>query len=1015
MSALIDYWPTQAQIDECIRTEAETVDDAVLLAVHQPGPLLARSAQTGKEESRNEKDLLEELLRPASDGSAVVVAITGASGVGKSHMVRWLHAQLQRHPDRDRWVIVLVPKTASLRQVVELVLAPLRGAGYDKLRAELSRAIENLTPKSASELLGTALAIELDERSKQWDEALRASGNSADRQARDRIFHANGLRGMLRDGPVFDRWFGAVLLRIVTQTLMGGSEVESGTPRRFAPTDFRVPEGCDISQATKGAQMYLARLETHDGGPREVAATVLQEVLDSALRTVFRFSEALGQRTIEEIVDEIRVQLLGEEKELVLLIEDFAALAGIQQPLLNLMIAESDHQGRRVRAPLRTALAVTDGFLPSRQTILTRAKQEWVIPSASASDTELLQRLTDLAGRYLNAARFGVTTLREQYSQQGNSSDDLYGWVQPFADQLSSEDADRLKAFGSSGQGFPLFPLSHLSIASLCQREMKSAGQLAFNPRAFINHVLRDTLSLRPLFDAGSFPPPAYKDGVLAADAEMALRSLPLHESVKARLATVLVHWAGNPPSLQALPMVERGVFDAFGVPWPYSLHGSKPPASPMPTGARPTPTPTPPSSPGTKGLSDELEAWAKGSLSEKTARNLRIVVAAALTERLDWNVLRLRRIPIPPAWIWLPFVSVGNPTADPKVVVADAVRPVSAVARLGLKALDRWNVNGRNWNYENAEDEYAVSQLLLDRLQPQVEAWLLNSARRDLATVLRTLHRQSLILGLSRKAEPSQVRPSELCAIAPAVTSIEFGPEDRNTQATQVTAVCDRARASRPQLQKLLVDSAGCFQGAGSQLYALDPIRLQAAWKEPEAEQAYSRIKVESDSGARESAQELGMVRLPVFLARYRAVVEPAMPFLRNSIGDDFNPSVWTLGMRKLLSTARRLSLVPERINMAQVERAIDSLAGEDVEPLVRRVVAFVAPEADRSIDVQLAGWTSIDVPLLAKIIAELKIIEAFLGGIDREADAALATSGGADTVEMLNQLHANLNMEAT
>src|SRR5690606_13042829 len=122
------------QVDECIRTEAEAVDDAVLLAVHEPGPLRTRSANGGLEEAATEQQLLQALLRPADDGSAVVVAITGDSGVGKSHMVRWLHAQLQRHPRRDELVIVLVPKTASLRQVVERILEPLEGDAYRHLQ-----------------------------------------------------------------------------------------------------------------------------------------------------------------------------------------------------------------------------------------------------------------------------------------------------------------------------------------------------------------------------------------------------------------------------------------------------------------------------------------------------------------------------------------------------------------------------------------------------------------------------------------------------------------------------------------------------------------------------------------------------------------------------------------------------------------------------------------------------------------------------------------------------------------
>ena len=139
MSKLIDYWPSIKEVNQCIRTEAEAADDAVLLAVHEPTPLFVREAGTGAQETKTESDLLDEFLRSADDGSAVVVAITGDSGVGKSHMIRWLNAQLQRHADRDRFVIVLIPKTASLRKVVELMLEPLAGAEYDLLRNELGR------------------------------------------------------------------------------------------------------------------------------------------------------------------------------------------------------------------------------------------------------------------------------------------------------------------------------------------------------------------------------------------------------------------------------------------------------------------------------------------------------------------------------------------------------------------------------------------------------------------------------------------------------------------------------------------------------------------------------------------------------------------------------------------------------------------------------------------------------------------------------------------------------------
>jgi hypothetical protein len=54
------------------------------------------------------------------------------------------------------------------------------------------------------------------------------------------------------------------------------------------------------------------------------------------------------------------------------LVEPTELDAGIQETLLSLAIAEAESGGVRKRAQLRTALAVTDGFLPQRDTILTR-------------------------------------------------------------------------------------------------------------------------------------------------------------------------------------------------------------------------------------------------------------------------------------------------------------------------------------------------------------------------------------------------------------------------------------------------------------------------------------------------------------------------------------------------------------------------------------------------------------------------------------------------------------------
>ena len=1013
MSTLNYYWPDPAEVDQCIRTEAETLDDAVLLAVHEPGPLRVRAANASGEEAATERDLLNELMRPADDGSAVVVAITGDSGVGKSHMVRWLHAQLQRHPAREQLVIVLVPKTASLRQVVERILEPLEGEHYAHLKAELSRVVETLKPDEAKQLLATSLAIELD-RLYQQDMATLRGGRLDDRVLRAHADHAKGLSNLLRDPVVNEHWIYAVLIRIVTQTLHGGSEAETGESRRFTPQDLQVPEDWDPTQATRAANVYLQKLQSDEGAALPIAAELLQEALDPALRTVFRFSEALGQRSIEEIVDDIRRHLLVQGRELVLLIEDFAALAGIQQPLLNLIIAESDHQGRRIRAPLRTALAVTDGFLPSRQTILTRAKREWIIPNSPGKDDEIVERLIDLSGRYLNAARWGIKALAKQYAQR--SDEDLYSWVRPFDHELDADDSDRLKAFGTSRHGYPLFPLSREAIASLARRELRQGTQLIFNPRAFINHVLRDVLVHRAEFMRGEFPPPGFKEAVMSTGTEIAIRAQPLSDTMRARLAPALVYWAGNPTDLASQPLVSKDVFGAFQLAWPFDANA---PAVPIPA-PRPRPVPepvgdpdllVPPAEAATPPVTpqdEHIESWATGGqLIQQPANEIRKIIALALYDRIDWNSLRMRRQPIQPGHIWLPFARVGNPSAEPRFVVGPEVRPLTFDVRGGVLALCRWAASGRNWNYPRAEDDYAVAQMLLDGLEVQAMHWFPQVARQRAQAALRTLHRQALLLRMTRKAEPNEpalvdyFRPLDAPPIAP-------DKDDRSHEAS-ILQVAVAAADGLDEMRDVLLDAVACFQGPGSTALGVDRVRLQAAWKADNDDSQDSAVLTQSEK-ARQIARDLGSNRLKTLVSRYTGVLDTRLAVIQRIAGS--NPEISLVApIKELIAEAKRSgTLASVEYKAAAVDRALGFLASDTARSVLRHASTFSTPDPTRSAEFQLATCTEIELTSLRTTTDALETLEVLVTRIQRAADSQLKASGGGDVADALNSLRANL-----
>ena len=1008
MTTLDRYWPTQQNVTECIRTEAEVVDDAVLLAVHEPGPLITRSAVGGVERRVTERDLLESLMRDASDGSAVLVAITGESGVGKSHMVRWLNAQLQRHPRRDELVIVLVPKTASLRQVVERILEPLKGVAYDKLQAELSKAVEHLQPREAAALLGTALSNELGHRLESGMEALRQSGPD-NRPLRERLDLTKKLRDLIREPDVLDGWFSAVLERIVRQTLEGGSEVQRGELRRFVPEDLIIPDDWLPEMVKPAVQSALQQLSRNDGASRPLAAEILQDALDPALRTVFQFSKALGQRTIEEIVDEIRQALLKDGKELVLLIEDFAALAGIQQPLLNLIIAESDHGGIRIRAPIRTALAVTDGFLPGRQTILTRAKQEWFIPNTEVSSEVIVDRLTNLAGRYLNAARWGSTALKEQLER--SKLTDVDNWVVAFQEPLSAEDEDKLSAFGMTQQGYPLFPLSKISIDRMCRRELRVGNDLRFNPRSFINVILRETLNLRPLFEAGVFPPPNFKAAAPPGGIVMALASRGWPQEQCKRLESVLDYWAGNPSSLAETPRIGRGVFDAFRLPWPFSadIDDTPPPlASPItPQRDRESSsTPLPLQDEQTPPVPDFIESWATGDISQSNARGVRNLLATTLNDRIDWGNIRVRGRQVEAGHIWLPFARTGNPSTEPKFVVGEEIRPLDPVLRAGLTALERWSANGKSWDYPRSEEDYPLAQKLLDRLEFQVISWHVEFAERQASVALHVLHRQALLLGLTRQTEPRVPAIADYCEPITKPLWVP-DPSDNRPQALVAQARV-RAEAARVHIKDVLTASVGCFQGRADTVRAIDFHRVKSAWGMELPESGPLLFKTEQNS-VRDAVVEM-ITRIEILLSRCRSAIEPLLPGIRECLNDGESASLAS-ALLEQLEQARKAGLFPvQSSNYEQAKQAVEKLSSEDARNLIRKALAFNTPDESQTVEARLATWASLDMEHLLIVKEAMDHLDKTLKELERAVDAQLRSTGGGDISAMLADLQSDL-----
>jgi hypothetical protein len=842
------FWPSIEEINRCIKAEAESAHESLILAVHQTTPLSKRSTGEGARTTTpvTEQDLLNAFLTQDLPTGTLVLPITGVSGVGKSHMIRWLFAQLKRTEEYEagKLHIIRIPKSASLRTVIRLILDPLKGDQYDQLRDALQKAAAEVTPEVAGIQLRYGLEMGLKQLQNQIKKQISDASTAVEvrRKLKLTYAHAERLPSLFRDNAVMDQ-YEKILEGIIMRAIEGKQEGEQDQIPRFEPDDLLLCNPSSILKAYHDVLIYYQRIEG-SSLERQNAVEVLNDVLDSAIGFAFNLGQSLGGKTLQDIFLDIREQLLNEQKELVLLIEDFAALAGIQDPLLKICIQEAIRDGEQVLCRMRTAVAVTDGDWSGRDTVLTRVQKEWRVQSKLSSEEDIIDKTVELVGSYLNAARIGDSELRRLFVAIQNSRDaDLFSWVPTYGSELQDETLETLKAFGISRKGYWLFPFNKIAIVELAKKQLKEGGELVFNPRSIINGILRNVLLKRDLYETDNFPEVNFEgESASMFSTEQVARS-GLSDVAKGRYKSLLRFWGGNPEDEKQLQLISLLVPRAFGLePLPgmgdtateqVSDPGPATGPDPGPTSV-PEPEAAPRPEPGTNpepGLPPEvmrwkniLEDWTNSvPISQADANKLRNCIGDTLKSYINWNALL---IAYPSGklskdiFFNIYLAKGSNSSSLFEVVVAESNKDEDARMRRAFLALICYVEIG-SWDYPGGEDDCLHYAELMERLSPPVVARYRELADMRLAPLGSLLAWSNHILGTAPPVAGDD--PEEL------VNSIwqSLGPPPVKTVHEEWDNCRHKCHSSQKALTEAINLYCAAFQGEGTTPLAIDAVRI--------------------------------------------------------------------------------------------------------------------------------------------------------------------------------------------
>ncbi|MGW9400208.1 protein DpdH [Streptomyces sp. NPDC055642] len=612
-----------------INTEAVSPSRAVFLATHAP-LRIRRAGLDGRAIVSDgplidENTVLKDFLSLQSDTGALLLPIVGDSGTGKSHLVRWVRENL---PPSDKYKIIYLEKAkTSLRAVIDALLADADSGALAQLRSDIHRFTDGVDAATLSRRLVNALS-----------ESLAAT------TARDVPQHARPLAGprgltvVLQDPHVsaFMLGQGKFITRLAEQLLQDRADGEPDRPMAFTMQDLPT----DLLDLHRAAQITIKLINVISGNTQlqQAAVDLLNQHLEAAVKRV----ASLGAGRLQDAMLQVRREYARKDKEIILLIEDFALIQGVQKDLLDAVIEAANRYGSTTLAPIRTLMAVTTGYFSDLpETALTRVRATvgyvYNLNVPFTNDDQGEAEITSFVGRYLNAARVGRDALENE--RQVRNPCETCDLVSRCHEQ-----------FGATSEGFGLYPFNPSALVRAIHATAPRSDPYAFVPRTVLGSVIRPVLVEHAgALKEGTFPDARFRTQFPTADIDEPL-STDVQEVVEAedhldadRRKIVLEFWGGAPDQASALPSAVTEAFALEARTFSGASAAPKQPIKAQPAKRKKKQTETESTTaklpPSLQAKLNAVEDWLTREqvLPQAVAGDLRTIIATAVAQRYRW------------------------------------------------------------------------------------------------------------------------------------------------------------------------------------------------------------------------------------------------------------------------------------------------------------------------------------------------------------------------------------------
>jgi hypothetical protein len=459
-------------IRQVMNVEATQTANHLFLATHHPIAMYRQdSIKALSQKEYDEAQFLKDFL---GEKDFAFVPVLGETGTGKSHLIRWLQANIK---STDRRKVLLIPRIGTnLKDIIEKILniAEFEADKLDEYRKRLNQSSRTFTDKGAREQLLNNLAFQVGINGQHTRAKL------ADEETQEYLIE--NLPALLYDDFFREHLLrdGEIIHRLVIHTLGYQYTIEDINERREFSIEDLPLNILNIQKAGEKAREFYSLL-INDEDIKKETVIWLNDHLDEAITQVLNF----GREDLQQLMREVRETLAEKNIELVLLIEDFAKLQGIDREVLEAVLARPQQAENKPLCAMRTALACTTGYFKN----LIDTVQQRVTFSVNLNiDTVGKQSLITqddiqvFVARYLNAIRLKEKDIENWANSQNRDE------IESACNECEHSQACHT-GFGHV-QGMGLYPFNSKALEQMFSRV--NPGE--FNPRILIRDVLKYTL-----------------------------------------------------------------------------------------------------------------------------------------------------------------------------------------------------------------------------------------------------------------------------------------------------------------------------------------------------------------------------------------------------------------------------------------------------------------------------------------------------------------------------------------